>query len=222
MTSANDSVPTPTLTRRQLQGERSKQDILDAAAALMSTRGYSGTSISELAKESGLPASSIYWHFESKAGVLAAVMERGAQYFVDNMRDTRLSDDPDPYRRLLFTMRHSHRSVMAHPDFLRLFMLLLLGESDVGGQIQSADAVVARVRQEARAAMADALRFAYLPWGPAIADELAANLTDLALALFDGSFIAGQATSTTDTDRIIEQLVTAVHTLACRARDNRA
>lgn len=48
------------------------------ASRLMATRGYDGTSISALAKSSGLPASSIYWHFGSKEGVLKAVMERGA------------------------------------------------------------------------------------------------------------------------------------------------
>lgn len=184
----------------------------------MSERGYSATSISDLAKQSELPVSSIYWHFESKAGVLAAVMERGAQRFFDHMRDVVLPDDPDPYQRLLFTMRHSHRTVLAHPDFLRLFMLLLLSNSDVGDHSAVADAVVARVRQQARASMTDGLRFAYLPWGSDTADQLADDLVDLTLALFDGAFIAGQAGPTVNTERIVDQLVDAVHTVACRAR----
>ena len=51
----------------------------------MAARGYSGTSVSDIARESGLPASSIYWHFASKTGVLTAVMERGAARFFGDL-----------------------------------------------------------------------------------------------------------------------------------------
>jgi AcrR family transcriptional regulator len=59
------------------QGERSRAAILDSALSLLSQRGYAGMAISALSKMSGLPASSIYYHFQSKHGVLAAVLERG-------------------------------------------------------------------------------------------------------------------------------------------------
>ena len=39
-------------------------------------RGYSGTSIAAVSKASGLPPSSIYWHFTDKDDLLAAVIER--------------------------------------------------------------------------------------------------------------------------------------------------
>src|SRR5436190_1998682 len=57
-------------TRRQEQGEQSREVILEAAARLMAANGFDGASISSISKESGLPASSIYWHFTSKEGVL--------------------------------------------------------------------------------------------------------------------------------------------------------
>jgi DNA-binding transcriptional regulator YbjK len=52
------------------RGQRS-QEILDAAAKVMATRGYAGTSMSALVQESGIPKSAIYHHFESKAGLLS-------------------------------------------------------------------------------------------------------------------------------------------------------
>lgn len=58
------------------RGARSREAILDAAAELMAGRGYAGTSISAICAASGLPPSSVYWHFRSKEGVLAAVLER--------------------------------------------------------------------------------------------------------------------------------------------------
>lgn len=48
----------------------------------MATKGYAATSISDIRDACGLAPSSIYWHFGSKEGVLAAMMERGAQRFL--------------------------------------------------------------------------------------------------------------------------------------------
>ncbi|MFF5284854.1 TetR/AcrR family transcriptional regulator [Streptomyces sp. NPDC013171] len=73
--------------RTNRRGRRSRQEILDAAARVMSVRGYAGTSMSTLTKETGLPKSAFYHHFESKAGLLSAVMEQGAHAFFDAMRE---------------------------------------------------------------------------------------------------------------------------------------
>lgn len=67
--------------KKQQQGERSRESILDATERLMATKGYAATSISDIRDACGLAPSSIYWHFGSKEGVLAAMMERGAQRF---------------------------------------------------------------------------------------------------------------------------------------------
>jgi len=55
------------MNKRQELGARSRTAILDAALQLMSETGYDGTSVAKIAQKSGLPASSIYWHFGSKA-----------------------------------------------------------------------------------------------------------------------------------------------------------
>src|SRR6476620_6213468 len=68
-------------TKKQQQGEQSRALILDATERLMATRGYAATSISDIRKACGLPPRSLYWHFGSKEGVLAAVMQRGADRF---------------------------------------------------------------------------------------------------------------------------------------------
>src|ERR1700757_5002886 len=75
------SVMSAVLTKKQRQGHASRELILDATERLMGTKGYVATSISDIRNACGLPASSIYWHFGSKEGVLAAVMERGATRF---------------------------------------------------------------------------------------------------------------------------------------------
>src|SRR5437763_1616887 len=59
-----------------VQGQRSKRAILEAAAKLMATRSYGDTSVAAIAKACRLPVTSIYWHFGSKQGLLAAVVEK--------------------------------------------------------------------------------------------------------------------------------------------------
>jgi AcrR family transcriptional regulator len=56
-----------------------RERVLDAAARLMADRGYAGTSISAICSASGLPPSSVYWHFRNKEGVLQAVLDRAAR-----------------------------------------------------------------------------------------------------------------------------------------------
>ena len=62
----------------------SRERILDGAEKLLAERGYAAASIALIAKTSGLPASSIYWHFDSKENLLAAVVERGARRWLDS------------------------------------------------------------------------------------------------------------------------------------------
>ena len=200
-------------TKRHLQGERSREDILDAASALMSAKGYVGTSMSDLVKLSGLPASSIYWHFESKAGVLGAVMERGASRFFEAGAAFTPPPGPDPREKLLALLRHSDATVREHPEFLRLFMLLLLGSEG-----ESQREVVERVRAEAQVRLHRALLMCYAVWGEEVAAAVAEHLSALALVLFDGVFIAHQAESAAPHDRLVEQMVDSIHALATGIR----
>ncbi len=55
-----------------------EQDIIEAAVRLFSEKGYTATSVDEIAKESGMAKASFYKFFQSKEDVLiATVMEHG-------------------------------------------------------------------------------------------------------------------------------------------------
>lgn len=82
------------MDKQKLQGERPREEILDVASWMMSTRGFEGTSVADIARELGLPNSLIYWHFNSRAGILAAVMERGAERFFEAAG---LTDPPEAH-----------------------------------------------------------------------------------------------------------------------------
>ena len=190
-------------TKRQRQGEDSREVILDATERLMSTQGYAATSISHIRRETGLPASSIYWHFGSKEGVLAAVMERGAQrYFAQIPRD---SPDIDTQRAAVAKL------MVANPDFFRLMYMLSLERSDH----PAVAAAIRRVRDTAIAGFADVIR-QMLPAdiAPEKADRVVTELAAVATAMSDGVFFAEHLEpDSTDVDRMYVRLIQAVEAL---------
>ena len=49
--------------------------ILDAALTLAVTAGYEGTTMAEVARLSGLPVGSVYWHFNNKEQLFSELIE---------------------------------------------------------------------------------------------------------------------------------------------------
>lgn len=62
-------------SRTHARGEESRQRILYAALEIAVRRGYDGTTIGAVSAATGLPASSLYWHFENKDQLLAAGLD---------------------------------------------------------------------------------------------------------------------------------------------------
>ncbi|MDT5185541.1 MAG: hypothetical protein QOI29_3699 [Mycobacterium sp.] len=195
-------IPTDTRpTKKQQQGEQSRELILDATERLMATRGYAATSISDIRKACGLPPSSIYWHFGSKEGVLAAVMERGADRFFAAIPT---SDDAEGQLAVLSILQSQH------PDFLRLLYMRSLEHNDD----PAVAAVVRRVRDTAIRRFREAIT-QLLPADapPAKAERVATELTAFAVALSDGVFFADHLEPDTDVERMYRRLYQAMAAL---------
>ena len=62
-------------TQKQLQSERTRQQIIDAAIQLFARKGFYSTSIADLAQASGLTKGALYHHFENKDALFFAVVE---------------------------------------------------------------------------------------------------------------------------------------------------
>lgn len=110
---------------RLLQGDRSRNEILDAAMALVARSSYAGTSIAAISKACGLPASSIYWHFESKAGLFSAVLQRAVREWLAELAAI-LAAGEDGQTGLHAWLRASALSFKERPQTPRLLMLLSL------------------------------------------------------------------------------------------------
>jgi AcrR family transcriptional regulator len=188
-------------TKKQQQGEQSRELILDATERLMATGGYAATSISDIRKACGLPPSSIYWHFGSKEGVLAAVMERGADRFFAAIPT---SEGADGQLAVLSRLQSQH------PDFLRLFYMLSLERSDD----PAVAAVVRRVRDTAIVRFRDAItRLLPVDAPPSKAGRVVTELTAFAVAISDGVFFADHLEPHTDVERLYRRLSQAVTAL---------
>jgi AcrR family transcriptional regulator len=172
-------------TRKEQQGAESRRRILEAASGLMGERGFAGTSISEVSRRSGLPASSIYWHFESKEGLLGAVVEEGAQRWFDELRPLERdgASGAAPFEQFgPVTAAALEKS----PEFLRLLFLIALERKHID---KVSLAAIRRVRKLALVRIRKTLVTWLAEQGVAEREPLADSLSLLVLAVADGAFI---------------------------------
>ena len=169
------------------RGTRSRELVLDAAERVMAEDGYEGASVARLVEEAGIPASSIYHYFESKEGVLLAVMERGSERL--------LAELPRPTERIGSTTDHLRVMTSAltealerHPNFLRILLVFATQPPAAGdGKVH---AVVNRVRDRARERLREQLAIAF---GDDPSDPVIEQVARFAFAAIDGAFVAHQS-----------------------------
>lgn len=171
--------------KRRANGEESRRKIIDAATEIAGERGYEGTSISLVSERSGLPASSIYWHFADKDALIAAVIRDSFDRWRSLMSVELDRDDAtDPQTRLTASMRQNGRAVIEAPDFLRLGLMLTLERRP---KEPVARTLFLGIREEARAAAQASYQRIF---GDALTETDTATLALMAMAATDGLFIA--------------------------------
>ncbi len=81
------------------RGEKTKEQILANAEALMLSRGFAGTSLDEILAATGITKGAFFYHFKNKADLARALVERYWQrdyklFEQFEQRADELSDDP--------------------------------------------------------------------------------------------------------------------------------
>lgn len=187
-----------------------KQEILRAALRLMAQHGYSGTTISMICRESGVTPSSLYWHFDSKEALMAAVVEDGARRGLDFL--PRWSELPGtPLERLERRWQTVARQLSTDPEFLRLLLLLPLERRDLDPEILT---TIRRVRVRVKENFAIILRDLFEGADREELDAAIPSMTEFMLALNDGAFIAHQIDSETDLGQLFRLLRAALQSMA--------
>jgi AcrR family transcriptional regulator len=168
--------------KRRANGEESRRRILDAAAEVAGERGYEGTSIALVSAKSGLPASSIYWHFSNKDDLIAAVIERSFDGWLNAL--TIPDDETGPaLERITALAAQTAKTLLDSPDFLRLGLMLVLERRP---DEPSARRMFLRVRATAR----DRIAAMIATLAPDADPDTVDLLTTYAIAGADGFFIA--------------------------------
>ncbi|MGK8523657.1 TetR/AcrR family transcriptional regulator [Nocardia asteroides] len=190
---------------------QAREHLLDVAERLMSAKGYAATPVSAICKEVGVAPTSLYWHFGSKEGLLASVMERGAQrWFATLPRWEDLTGAGD--ERAAKALRHGAAAVGDHPVFLRLFYILAL---EASGDPVASD-LVRQVRDRARDYFAHGIRVLLGDADePDVVQAAVTELARFAVAFSDGCFFASQLEpGEVDLQQMYADLVAALIALA--------
>jgi len=80
--------------KTKAEAARTRSDILDAAEIEMQESGVSGASFERIARRANVTRGAIYWHFDDKAALLTAMVERTYLPLRD-LRHSLRSEQPD-------------------------------------------------------------------------------------------------------------------------------
>jgi len=181
----------PTTTPSTAETPPSRERILDAAERLMAERGFNATSITAISGASASPASSIYWHFGSKEGLLAAVLERSAERWLAGLGRARDLPGDASERLRAFIAQGMADFERRPPEFMRLAVMLGVERSETHADGDCLQAI-RRIRNRGADLIAEAIEEAYADAGRERAREIARACRGLAMAFIEGAFLAHQ------------------------------
>jgi AcrR family transcriptional regulator len=134
------------------EGNR-RQELLRGAARLFRSKGFAATTTRDIAAAAGMQSGSPFYHFDSKAALLFAVMEQGMRTALHRQALAVAAAPPDS-EALLRTLVRAHFDVLLGPG--SDFIPVMLYEWRSLTSAQRAD--IARLQREYEAAWADALK----------------------------------------------------------------
>ena len=102
--------------------EKPREEILAVAVRAIARDGYHGTSMRDLARDTGRSLAGLYAHFRSKEEILFA-LQCDAFHALIGGAERVLAAERDPVRRMhAFVLNHV-RHVKRHPDLMRVLIL---------------------------------------------------------------------------------------------------
>lgn len=98
-----------------------QKKLIEVAIKLFSTNGFRGTSIRDLSRAADMSISNIYYYFESKYGLLLAVLKYQSKRLMEKLNQT--SAQTDPLERFKFLVSEHFDELVAQKDGAKLFFL---------------------------------------------------------------------------------------------------
>lgn len=102
------------------KSDRTRQAILNAAAKLFKERGYTATTLRDVADEAGMKAGSIYYHFDSKDAIMDEVLDTGIRAVYGAVREAiEACEDETNYRKKINASVYAHlKMLLSQGDFI--------------------------------------------------------------------------------------------------------
>lgn len=190
--------------RRKQQGAESRLRILNATFELAHELGYQGTSISKVVQRSGLPASSVYWHFADKDALFAAMIRHSFEQWRATLPKW-VAPAKGASRRdeLAARIRSAIASISTNPEFWRLGLLLSLQRQPAERQARQ---LFKEIRRKVIANMAAFWRHVLPAGHERRAPGLPELLARFTMAAADGLFVAAQIDGDDDYGRFADLL----------------
>jgi TetR/AcrR family acrAB operon transcriptional repressor len=135
--------------RTKEEAAATHDSILDAAEKLFVEQGVSRTTLQHIATEAGVTRGAIYWHFDDKAALFNAMMERAILPLESAMALLDQTDAADPLQDLREYMLAGLRVTVEDPQARRVFEISTLKME----YVEELDAVRVRRQQSFEAWM---------------------------------------------------------------------
>lgn len=154
---SQDEPESARVPRRTAQGEASRERLLEAAIELIAHRGYAATSVDAICRSAGSVKTALYWHFGSKEGLLAAVVDRVANDWISQLEDAAAHAGQGVGR--LDAMLDGLRGIVeGRQHLLRLLFSVLLERMDTHAETRE---VIRKAFYRAETAIVESLRADY-------------------------------------------------------------
>jgi AcrR family transcriptional regulator len=112
-----------------------QEEILRAAVTLFSKKGYAGTGVQEILDEVGLSKPTLYYHFESKAGLFRAIVNHAYDDAYRLMRSA-VNAAEDMEEKLVAAADALFRFTLANQDLTRLmFATVFAGSEEIPPEV---------------------------------------------------------------------------------------
>ena len=98
-----------------------RSSLLDAAERVFLAKGVAGTSLNDIAVEAGTTRGAIYWHFQDKADLFNAMMDRVVMPLQLAMESVACPGEADPLPHLRTALRQAMHQTVADPHTRRVF-----------------------------------------------------------------------------------------------------
>lgn len=171
---------------------RTRERILAAARELFAEQGYTAASISKIARKAEVLPGSLYWAFESKEKLFAAVLTAASEEWTRRFIPA-ANADPPKYSDIRKELLVFASGFAEGPEFLRLMMVVATEHQ--AGSPEIREAAIA-IRRFWRDRMERSLMLALTDCEPDAAMTLAQRIGRLTLQLLDGVFMSLQIEQT--------------------------